>query len=75
MLVTEHGAGPIKRTENSFILSHQIGSEEVRVPTGEIRIFSEKELVNRRKCVEMEISGIKECLVRMKLSKGLVNEL
>ena len=39
MLVTEHGAGPIKRTENSFILSHQIGSEEVRVPTGEIRIW------------------------------------
>ena len=39
MLVTEHEAGPIKRTENSFILSHQIGSEEVRVPIGEIRIW------------------------------------
>lgn len=41
----------------------------------EIRIFSEKELVNRRKCVEMEIPGIKGYLVKMKLNKGLVNKL
>ena len=39
MLVAEHEAGPIQRTESSFIFSHQTGSEEVRVPIGEITIW------------------------------------
>ena len=38
MPVTKHEAGQIKKTEHSFIHPHQVGSEEVRVLTGETRI-------------------------------------